>query len=277
MLRLAVFGLVEQQHTTHLGVIEGLTEFLPVSSTGHLLLAEHFLGLSLGNDTLDKTFTVLVQIGTILALVLVYFKKFFGLALASPRDPKARNFIIGVVIAFLPAAAIGAALHGFIKGVLFNPLIVCIALVVGGFVLLFVEELPIERRHKDATEFPIGMAFKIGVLQCLAMIPGVSRSGATIVGAMLMGADKKSAAEFSFFLSIPTMAGAFAYDLFKNYKNLSPDGSFLIIIGFVTAFVSGLFVVTTFLNYVSRRGFGVFAWWRILVGTIGLVALLMAK
>ena len=258
-----------------LGIIEGLTEFLPVSSTGHLLLAEHFLGLSLGNETLDKTFTVLVQFGTILALVLVYFKKLWRMLLASPRDPKARNFLIGVIVAFLPAALIGAVLHSFIKGVLFNPLIVCIALVVGGFILLFVEELPIERRHKDATEFPLAMAFKIGIIQCLAMIPGVSRSGATIVGAMLMGAEKKSAAEFSFFLSIPTMAGAFAYDLLKNYKALSTDGAFLIIVGFVAAFASGLFVVTTFLNYVSRRGFGLFAWWRIVIGTAGLIGLFL--
>lgn len=259
-----------------LGIIEGLTEFLPVSSTGHLLLAERFLGLSLGDETLDKTFTVLVQLGTILALVLVYFKKLWQMALASPHDAKARNFLTGVLIAFLPAALIGAVLHGFIKTVLFNPLIVCIALIIGGFILLFVEELPIERRHKDATEFPLPMAFKIGIIQCLAMIPGVSRSGATIVGAMLLGADKKSAAEFSFFLSIPTMAGAFAYDLLKNYKNLSPDGSLLIAVGFISAFVSGLFVVTTFLNYVSRRGFGLFAWWRIAVGLAGLAALTFA-
>lgn len=256
-----------------LGVIEGLTEFLPVSSTGHLLLAEHFLGLSLGDETLDKTFAVLIQFGTILALVIVYFKKLWTMLLASPRDARARNFLIGIIIAFLPAALLGALLHGFIKNVLFNPLIVCIALVIGGIILLVVEELPIERRHKDATEFPLAMAIKIGLIQCLAMIPGVSRSGATIVGAMLLGAEKKAAAEFSFFLSIPTMAGAFTYDLLKNHQNISADGAFIIAVGFISAFISGLIVVTTFLKYVSRRGFGLFAWWRIIIGTAGLVGL----
>lgn len=256
-----------------LGVIEGLTEFLPVSSTGHLLLAEHFLGLSLGDETLDKTFAVLIQFGTILALVIVYFKKLWTMLLASPQDARARNFLIGIIIAFLPAALLGALLHGFIKNVLFNPLIVCIALVIGGIILLVVEELPIERRHKDATEFPLAMAIKIGLIQCLAMIPGVSRSGATIVGAMLLGAEKKAAAEFSFFLSIPTMAGAFTYDLLKNHQNISTDGAFIIAVGFISAFISGLIVVTTFLKYVSRRGFGLFAWWRIIIGTAGLVGL----
>lgn len=256
-----------------LGVIEGLTEFLPVSSTGHLLLAEHFLGLSLGDETLDKTFAVLIQFGTILALVIVYFKKLWTMLLASPQDARARNFLIGIIIAFLPAALLGALLHGFIKNVLFNPLIVCIALVIGGIILLVVEELPIERRHKDATEFPLAMAIKIGLIQCLAMIPGVSRSGATIVGAMLLGAEKKAAAEFSFFLSIPTMAGAFTYDLLKNHQNISADGAFIIAVGFISAFISGLIVVTTFLKYVSRRGFGLFAWWRIIIGTAGLVGL----
>ncbi len=142
--------------------------------------------------------------------------------------------MLGVLIAFLPAAAIGAVLHGFIKGVLFNPLIVCIALIVGGFVLLVVDEMRLETRYDDATAFPLSMYLKIGLFQCLAMIPGVSRSGATIVGAMLLGADKRAAAEFSFFLAMPTMAGAFAYDLFKNYKLLDPHDFAIIGVGFVS-------------------------------------------
>ena len=141
--------------------------------------AEHFLGLNFEDATLDKTFTVLVQLGSILALVLVYIKRLLQILLSSPRDKHARNFIFGILLAFLPAAVVGAVLHGFIKGVLFNPLIVCIALIAGGFILLLVDELPLERKHHDATRFPIGMSFKIGLLQCLAMIPGVSRSGAT--------------------------------------------------------------------------------------------------
>ncbi len=258
-----------------LGIIEGLTEYLPVSSTGHLLLAEHFLGLNFEDATLDKTFTVLVQLGSILALVLVYIKRLLQILLSSPRDKHARNFIFGILLAFLPAAVVGAVLHGFIKGVLFNPLIVCIALIAGGFILLLVDELPLERKHHDATRFPLSMAFKIGIIQCIAMIPGVSRSGATIVGAMALGADKRAAAEFSFFLAIPTMVGAFAYDLMKSYKDLTLTGTSLIAIGFVAAFISGLIVVTSLLRYVSRHGFAVFAWWRIIIGAAGLAGLLV--
>ncbi|WP_460448177.1 undecaprenyl-diphosphate phosphatase [Alsobacter sp. SYSU BS001988] len=256
-----------------LGIFEGFTEFLPVSSTGHLLLAEHFLGLNFADDKFDKTFAVLIQLGSILAILGVYFHKLLQIVLALPTDPRARNFVIGVLAAFLPAAVIGAVLHGFIKGVLFNPLIVCVALIVGGFVLLVVDVRSPTAKHHDATQFPLSMYVKIGFAQCLAMIPGVSRSGATIVGAMLMGADKRAAAEFSFWLAMPTMAGAFAYDLLKNYKTLDTQGIGIIAMGFVAALVSGLFVVKGLLGYVSRHGFAVFAWWRILVGSAGLAAL----
>src|SRR6478672_4923495 len=193
-----------------LGVLEGFTEYLPVSSTGHLLLAEHFLGLNFADERFDKTFAVLIQLGSIMALLLVYFRRLLKIAIALPSSAQARNFVLGVLVAFLPAAVIGAVLHGFIKGVLFNPLIVCIALIVGGVILLVVDEMRLETRYDDATTFPLSMYLKIGLFQCLAMIPGVSRSGATIVGAMVLGADKRSAAEFSFFLAMPTMAGAFA-------------------------------------------------------------------
>ena len=256
-----------------LGVLEGFTEFLPVSSTGHLLLAQHFLGLDFDNERFAKTFSVLIQFGSILALLLVYFRKLLSVALALPRDPQARIFVLGVLIAFLPAAAIGAVAHGFIKDVLFNPLIVCIALIVGGFVLLLVDDLPLKTRYTDATAYPLSMYLKIGLCQCLAMIPGVSRSGATIVGAMLLGADKRSAAEFSFFLAMPTMAGAFAYDLYKNYKVLDGNDAIAIAVGFAAAFVSGLIVVRGLLHYVSRHGFSVFAWWRIVIGSAGLAGL----
>jgi undecaprenyl-diphosphatase len=254
-----------------LGFVEGLTEFLPVSSTGHLLLVGHFLGF----QSTGKTFEVLVQLGAILAILIAYFGRLWAIARALPSDPSARRFVLGVLAAFLPAAAIGAVLHGFIKGVLFNPWIVCVALIVGGFVLLVVDRMRLEARYDDATRFPLAMYVKIGFLQCLAMVPGVSRSGATIVGAMLLGANKRAAAEFSFFLAMPTMAGAFAYDLLKNYKDLSFNDVALIGIGFAAAFVSALFVVRTFLDYISRHGFGLFAWWRILVGSAGLAGLLV--
>jgi len=254
-----------------LGLIEGLTEFLPVSSTGHLLLVGHFLGF----ESTGKTFEVLIQLGAILAILSVYFNRLWAIARALPYDPDARRFVIGVLIAFLPAALIGAALHGFIKEVLFDPWIVCMTLIGGGFVLLLVDAMPLSAGYRDATKFPLPMYLKIGFLQCLAMIPGVSRSGATIVGAMLLGAEKRAAAEFSFYLAMPTMAGAFAYDLLKNYKILTANDASLIVVGFMAAFFSALLVVKTFLDYISRHGFAPFAWWRIIVGAAGLAGLIV--
>ncbi len=254
-----------------LGLVEGFTEFLPVSSTGHLLLIGHFLGF----ESKGKTFEVLVQLGAILAIVSVYFTKLLDIARGMFTDPKRRNFVIAVLLAFLPAAVIGAFAHGFIKSQLFRPEIVCIALIAGGLVLLAVDELNLEVRADDVYEITPLMALKIGFFQVIAMVPGVSRSGATIVGAMLMGASKRAAAEFSFFLAMPTMAGAFAYDLYKNHKILDANDVTLIGIGFVAAFVSGLIVVRGFLNFISRHGFTPFAWWRIVVGCFGLAGLWM--
>jgi undecaprenyl-diphosphatase len=252
-----------------LGIVEGLTEFLPVSSTGHLLLLGHFLGF----ESNGKSFEVLVQLGAILAITLVYFRRLLDIALRLRTDPAARRFVIGVLVAFLPAALIGAVLHGFIKGVLFNPFLVCCTLIAGGLVLLVIDELELQEKYTDATTFTLPMYLKIGFIQCLAMIPGVSRSGSTIVGAMLLGASKRAAAEFSFFLAMPTMAGAFAYDLLKSYKTLTFDDTTLIVVGFIAAFFSALLVVRTFLDYVSKRGFALFAWWRIIVGMVGLAGL----
>ncbi len=254
-----------------LGLVEGFTEFLPVSSTGHLLLIGHFLGF----ESKGKTFEVLVQLGAILAIVSVYFVKLLDIAKGMFTDPEKRNFVIAVLLAFLPAAIIGAFAHGFIKSQLFRPEIVCIALIAGGLVLLAVDELQLETRADDVYQITPLMALKIGFFQVIAMVPGVSRSGATIVGAMLMGASKRAAAEFSFFLAMPTMAGAFTYDLYKNYKILDANDVTLIGIGFVAAFLSGLVVVRGFLNFISRHGFKPFAWWRIVVGCFGLAGLWM--
>lgn len=254
-----------------LGLVEGLTEFIPVSSTGHLLLLDHFFGLV--DDDFGKTFAVLIQLGAILAILLVYASRLIDIARRLPSDPAARRFVMGVLVAFLPAAILGALMHSFIKGVLFNPLIVCCALIAGGLVLLVVDELDLKVAHDDATNLPLPVYLKIGLFQCLAMIPGTSRSGATIVGAMLLGVSKRAAAEFSFFLAMPTMAGAFAYDLFKNYKTLNFDKVVLIGIGFACAFIMGLIVVRSLLAIVSRHGFAPFAWWRIVVGSAGLAGL----
>ncbi|WP_420960180.1 undecaprenyl-diphosphate phosphatase [Brucella sp. IR073] len=255
-----------------LGLLEGLTEFIPVSSTGHLLLAGHFLGFR----STGKTFEVLIQLGAILAILSVYFGRLWHLLVSLPSDARSRRFVLGILIAFLPAAVIGALAHGFIKSVLFEtPMLVCIMLILGGFVLLVVDRLPLKPRYHDVMDYPLSLCLKIGLCQCLAMIPGVSRSGSTIVGALLMGTDKRSAAEFSFFLAMPTMAGAFAYDLYKNRDILSLNDGAIILVGFVMAFISGVFVVRHLLDYVSRHGFTLFAWWRLIVGAAGLAALLV--
>lgn len=255
-----------------LGILEGLTEFIPVSSTGHILLAGHFLGV----HSPGRTFEVLIQLGAILAILVVYFGRLWTTAKALPTSSQARRFVLSVLIAFLPAAIAGASLHGFIKGVLFEtPVLICIMLILGGFVLLVVDRLAVTPRYTDAMEFPPGLALKIGLFQTLAMIPGVSRSGATIVGALLLGADKRSAAEFSFFLAIPTMAGAFAFDLYKNWATLDVANATPIVIGFVTAFLAAIVVVRVLLEFVSRHGYALFGWWRIIVGTAGLAALYM--
>jgi len=258
-----------------LGIVEGFTEFLPVSSTGHLLLISHFLGFD--DDDFGKTFAVLIQLGAILAILTIYFQRLLSLAIGALSDPGPRRFIIGVLIAFLPAAIIGAGLHSFIKGVLFNPWIVCFSLIIGGGVLLWVDRLNLRPVYHDATEFPLLTYLYIGLAQCAAMIPGVSRSGATIVSAMLLGADKRSAAEFSFFLAMPTMAGAFAYDLYKNHGQMSTNNIVLVAVGFVASFICAYFVVKMLLDYVTSHGFSLFAWWRIVVGALGLIGLGLFK
>ncbi len=256
-----------------LGIVEGLTEFLPVSSTGHLLLVNQFLGNEPARKEFWDTFSVLIQFGAILALLSIYFGRLWRLALGFFSDPAARRFVIGVLIAFLPAAVIGALAHDFIKGVLFNPWIVCFTLIVGGAILLWIDQLDLRPRYIDAEKYSLPMYLIIGFAQCLAMVPGVSRAGATIVAAMLLGGDRRSAAEFSFWLAMPTMAGAFVYDLYKSRGQMSLDNGLLIALGFAVSFVAAWIVVKTFLTYVQRHGFALFAWWRVVVGTAGLIAL----
>jgi undecaprenyl-diphosphatase len=255
-----------------LGLLEGLTEFIPVSSTGHILLAGHFLGF----ESTGKAFEVLIQLGAILAILSVYFGRLWKLLVDFPRDARTRRFVFGILVAFLPAAVIGALAHDFIKTVLFEtPMLICVMLLIGGVILLWVDSWKLEPTHTDIMDYPLSLCLKIGLFQCLAMIPGTSRSGATIVGALLMGANKRSAAEFSFFLAMPTMAGAFAYDLFKNRDLLSAADLPVIAAGFVMAFISAVIVVRFLLDYVAKHGFALFGWWRILVGGSGLIALLV--
>jgi undecaprenyl-diphosphatase len=254
-----------------LGVVEGLTEFIPVSSTGHLLLMQRFFGF--GDDDFGKSFAVLIQFGAILALLSIYSMRLWQLFIGMFNNPQARRFILGVLIAFLPAAVVGALAYKLIKEVLFNPWIVCISLIVGGAILFWVDRLDLKPRYRDVTTFSLPTYLIIGIAQCASMIPGVSRSGATIVSAMLLGADRRAAAEFSFWLAMPTMAGAFAYDLYKDHSHLSQSNLVIIAVGFSVSFIAAWFVVKTFLGYVSRNGFTLFVWWRIVVGALGLIAL----
>lgn len=253
-----------------LGLVEGLTEFIPVSSTGHMLLLGHFLGF----ESTGKTFEIVIQLGALLAIVSVYFQRLWRLATRWPFDPEARRFVIGLLVAFLPAVAIGFLAYDFIKTVLFEtPTVICIALIVGGVLLLLLDRMKKVPRYLEADRYPMRVYLLIGLFQCLAMIPGVSRSGATLAGGLLLGTDKRSAAEFSFFLALPTMGAAVAYDLLKQWNRLDFSDAGLIAIGFVTAFLTALLVVRTLLDFVSRHGFAPFAWWRITAGSVGLVLL----
>jgi undecaprenyl-diphosphatase len=258
-----------------LGLIEGLTEFLPVSSTGHLLLTEHLLGW--GDDSFGKSFAVLIQLGAILALLSIYFTRLWNLALNMFTSWPAARFVIGVLLAFLPAAVVGALFYSIIKSVLFDVRIVCITLILGGFVLLLIDRMSLQARRHDATEFPLWMYFAIGLFQCVSVIPGVSRAGATIVGAMLFGADRRAAAEFSFWLAMPTMIGAFSFEVFKNRSEIAQGNLPALAVGFIASFIFGWIVVKTFLRYVQRHSFAVFAWWRILLGSVGLIAIYFAR
>jgi undecaprenyl-diphosphatase len=181
--------------------------------------------------------------------------------------------VFGVLLAFLPAAVVGALAHDFIKAVLFNPWIICFTLIAGGAVLLLIDRLNLKPSHHEVTTFTLPMCLIIGISQCAAMVPGVSRSGATIVAAMLSGADRRSSAEFSFWLAMPTMAGAFAYDLYKSRGDLSSDNMLIVGVGFAVSFVCAWIVVKMFLGYVQRHGFALFAWWRVIIGSLGLIAL----
>ena len=255
-----------------LGLLEGLTEFIPVSSTGHILLAGHFLGFE--ND--GKIFEVLIQFGAILAVLSVYTAKLLRIAADLPTSAKARRFVAGIVVAFLPAAFMGAMFHELIKTVLFEtPALICTTLIVGGIILLFVDRMTLQPRYTDVMDYPLSLCLKIGLFQVLALIPGMSRSGSTIVGSLLMGTDKRSAAEFTFFLAMPTMAGAFVYDLYQNRDIVTTDSLLVVAVGFIAAFFMAVLVVRWLLDYVSQHGFALFAWWRIIVGSLGFLGLAM--
>lgn len=252
-----------------LGIVEGVTEFIPVSSTAHLLLTGRLLGF----ENEGQAFEVLIQLGAILALLSVYAAKIWHLLVTLPSSRETQRFALGVIVAFMPAALLGVTFHDLITQVFFQSLmLISIALIVGGIALLWLDRMPLNPRYTDIMDYPVRLCLGIGLFQTLSLIPGVSRSGATIAGALLLGTDKRSAAEYSFFLAMPTMAGAFVFDLYKNIDSIDGSAATLIAIGFVVAFLSALLVVKSFLGFVGRYGFAPFAWWRLIVGTLGLIA-----
>lgn len=304
-------------HALLLGIVEGLTEFIPVSSTGHLILLIDLLGAA---TPPGQVFEIVIQLGAIFAVCWYYRKKLFGAVRAAlkelsphpipfpegegsvcdahtsepsprgeeredreavkqvrgihPKDTPNLYFLFTILLAFMPAAVLGVLLHGFIKSVLFNPLVVANMLVMGGVLIILIERFKPEPIHRDSESFDWKLALKIGFCQALAMIPGTSRSGATIMGALLLKVERRAATEFSFFLAIPTMLGATVVDLYKNWSLLTMDAFELIAIGFVAAFLSALLVVRSVIAFISRHGFVPFAYYRIAVGSVMLVLLL---
>ncbi|MBY0519284.1 MAG: undecaprenyl-diphosphate phosphatase [Sphingomonas sp.] len=258
-----------------LGIVEGITEFLPVSSTGHLILASALLGY---NADKWQLFNIVIQLGAILAVVVLYWRTFWAVLMGlAKREAGAVKFVTNLLIAFIPAVVIGLALRKQIEALLPKPVVVAVALIVGGIAILVIERLVKPGEAKGISGIPAKTALGIGVLQCLAMIPGVSRSGATILGALSLGVERRTAAEFSFFLAIPTMLGASVVELASHRDTLSAAngvGVGGIALGFVVAFLVALVVVRWFVGIVGKHGFGPFAWYRIVVGGAALVWLL---
>lgn len=255
---------MEFLNAVFLGIVEGLTEFIPVSSTGHLIL---FVDLLKFQGPPGHVFEVVIQFGAILAILVLYWKKFLAV-LSTPTRHASQHFVRNIVIAFLPAMVIGAFVHDFIKAALFNPTAVAWALIAGGIAILLIERVrPVARIHSTEA-MPASMALKIGFIQCLSMIPGTSRSGATIMGALLCGMERRAAAEFSFFLAVPTMFAASVYDLYKSGAAIDGAGMQEIAVGFVVSFLVAIAVVKWLVSFVQHHGFGVFAWYRIVLGAL---------
>jgi undecaprenyl-diphosphatase len=247
-----------------LGLIEGVTEFLPISSTGHLILLIDILGFAAPQG---RIFEVVIQLGAILAVCFAYHQRITSVVLHLHDRYEARHFVLLLLCAFLPAAIVGVTLHEFIKETLFSPLVVAIMLIVGGVVILVIERFKPAPTIHSVDHMTIRHALIIGFCQALSMIPGTSRSGATMMGALCIKIDRKTAAEFSFLLAIPTMLSAAAYDLYKNHTALSFHDVTLIAVGFISAFLAALCSVRWLLAFLTRYGFSGFAWYRILFGS----------
>jgi undecaprenyl-diphosphatase len=248
-----------------LGLVEGATEFIPVSSTGHLILAGEFLGF-VGERA--KTFEIVIQLGAILAITLLFLPRLAGLLGAARQEPRATRLLINLFVAFLPLSLLGLALHHWITDHLFRPVVVAGSLLVGGIIMLLIERFHPRPSVTEVDDLPVATALGIGLAQALALVPGTSRSGATIMGGYALGLSRAAATEFSFLLAIPVMFAATGYELVKSWSTLTAGDVPVFAIGFVTAFLSALVVVRLFLTYVARHSFAVFAWYRIVFGAL---------
>jgi undecaprenyl-diphosphatase len=260
-----------------LGIVEGVTEFLPVSSTGHLILATELLGFDAEKWA---AFNVIIQLGAILAIVVLYWRTFWAVLEGMIKGQAISwRFVRNILIAFLPSAILGFLLINKIEALLGDPMVVPIAFILGGIAILVIERMVKNTPIVGVAEMPLGTVIGVGIIQCLAMIPGVSRSGATIMGGLSLGVERRTAAEFSFFLAIPTMVGATTLELVKHHDTLMAGASGVgfgaVAVGFIVSFVVAIVVVKAFVHYISRHGFAPFAWYRIAVGAVALVWLLM--
>ncbi len=257
--------IVNIVHALILGIVEGLTEFLPVSSTGHLILVGDLLHF---NDDKGKLFEIVIQSGAIFALCWEYRARIGSILAGLPKDRAAQRFTLNLVVAFLPLAILGLLFQKTLKAHLFQPLPVALAFIIGGFIILWAERRQHRIRIDSVDELDVIDAFKLGCAQALALIPGTSRSGATIIGGLLFGLSRRAATEFSFFLAIPTLLAATAYELYKERALLSADDLGMWVTGFVAAFISAFFCVRWLLRFISTHDFTIFAWYRIAFGIV---------
>ena len=260
-----------------LGIVEGVTEFIPVSSTGHLILATELLGFDAGRW---GAFNVIIQLGAILAIVVLYWRTFWAVIEGLlKRNPMSWRFVRNILIGFLPSAILGFLLINYIEVLLGNAVVVAVAFILGGIAILVIERMVKQTDIVGVAEMPLKTVIGVGIIQCLSMIPGVSRSGATILGGLSLGVERRTAAEFSFFLAIPTMLGATTLEIARHRDSLiagaSGVGFGTVAVGFVVSFVVAIVVVKAFVHYISRHGFAPFAWYRIVAGAVALVWLLM--
>jgi undecaprenyl-diphosphatase len=260
-----------------LGIVEGVTEFIPVSSTGHLILATELLGFDADRWS---AFNVIIQLGAILAIVVLYWRTFWAVLEGMIRaNPMSWRFVRNILIAFLPSAILGFLLINDIEKLLGNGIVVAIAFILGGIAIIAIEKMVKPGHLVGVAEMPLSTVIGVGFIQCLSMIPGVSRSGATILGGLSLGVERRTAAEFSFFLAIPTMLGATTLEMARHWDKISAGagdvGVGTVAVGFVVSFVVAIIVVRAFVYYISRHGFSPFAWYRIIAGTVALVWLMM--